>query len=99
MSYEILTTDTFDKWRKKLRDQNALQAIASRLLRVRSGNLGDIESVGGDVSEMRIFVGKGYRLYFTIKDKQILILLCGGNKSTQRKDIIKAHEIAQELGN
>ena len=97
MNYKIITTNNFDVWRDSLRDQNALRAIASRLLRVRTGNLGDIRPVGGRISEMRIFVGKGYRLYFTIKNNEIIILLCGGNKSTQSNDIAKAHEILSEL--
>ena len=97
MVYEIETTAHFDKWARKLKDRAAARAIASRLARVRAGNLGDIENVGDGVSEMRIFTGKGYRLYFTIRNRQVIILLCGGDKSTQAKDIKKAKELAKSL--
>ena len=87
MSYEIVTTETFKAWLSKVKDRQARKAITMRLLRAEAGNLGDIKPVGGAVSEMRIFVGKGYRIYFTIRNGQIVILLCGGNKSSQTRDI------------
>jgi len=68
-----------------------------RLDRSINGNLGDIQSVGDLVSEMRIFVGKGYRIYFTIKNNDIIILLCGGDKSSQQQDIKLAKQIAKDL--
>ena len=74
-----------------------MRAIAARFARVRSGNLGDIRSVGQGVSEMRIFVGKGYRLYFTIRNESMVILLCGGDKSTQQGDIEKAKKLQKKL--
>ena len=97
MKYEIHTTKTFDKWVSKLKDRQASKAIAMRLDRAISGNLGDIQPVGSMVSEMRIFIGKGYRLYFTIKGSEIIILLCGGDKSTQQQDIKLAKHIANDL--
>jgi len=97
VKYEIHTTKTFDKWVSKLKDRQASKAIAMRLDRAISGNLGDIQPVGSMVSEMRIFIGKGYRLYFTIKGSEIIILLCGGDKSTQQQDIKLAKHIANDL--
>ena len=87
----------FDKWLKKLRDRNAVLAIASRLDRAIAGNFGDVAPVGEGISEMRIFVGPGYRLYYTIRHNTIILMLCGGDKSTQEKDIKKAKKIAQAL--
>ncbi len=97
MIYEIETTAVFDKWARKLKDKIAARSIAFRLARVRAGNLGDVGSVGGGVSEMRIFVGKGYRLYFTFRNEQLIILLCGGDKSSQAKDIKTAKKLAKTL--
>lgn len=97
MSYEIVTTKTFNKWLAKVKDRQARKAIALRLLRAEAGNLGDVKPVGGAVSEMRIFVGKGYRIYFTIRNGQLVILLCGGDKSSQAKDIEQAHDLLKNL--
>ena len=97
MSYESHTTLFFDKWLKKLRDRQAVMAILQRLDRVKAGHLGDVESVGSCVSEMRLFVGKGYRLYFTIQQSEVIFLLCGGDKSSQQRDIKKAKELAKNL--
>lgn len=88
--YEIRKTDVFDKWLKKLRDRKAVIAIANRLDRAIVGNFGDVAPVGERVNEMRIFIGPGYRLYYTIRQRTIIIMLCGGDKSTQEKDIAKA---------
>lgn len=68
-----------------------------RLTRAEAGNLGDVKPVGGAVSEMRIFEGKGYRIYFTIRDGKLVILLCGGEKSSQARDIQQAKEILNDL--
>lgn len=97
MKYEIEKTDVFDKWLKKLRDRQAVMAIAKRLDRVILGNFGDVAPVGDGISEMRIFVGKGYRLYYVIRDTCIVILLCGGDKSTQKKDIARAKTLAKTI--
>ncbi|MGR8953334.1 MAG: type II toxin-antitoxin system RelE/ParE family toxin [Gammaproteobacteria bacterium] len=97
MFYEIRTTDVFDKWASDIKNPEAARAIALRLARVRAGNLGDVISVGEGISEMRIFVGKGYRLYFTIRGGDLVILLCGGDKSSQQRDINKAKELAKNL--
>lgn len=97
MQYEIETTEIFDKWLQKLKDRQAVLAIAKRLGRVRLGNLGDISSVGGGVSEMRFFIGPGYRLYYVIQGEKMIVMLCGGDKSSQEKDIKKAKEMAQDV--
>lgn len=97
MNYEIHTTDVFDKWTAKLKDRQAAMAIALRLARVASGNFGDTKIIGDGVSELRIFVGPGYRIYYTIRNNEIVILLCGGDKSTQQNDIKQAKELAKNL--
>jgi len=97
MKYQIKQTSVFKAWLKKLKDRQALKIIVLRLTRAVNGNLGDVKSLSGNLSEMRIFIGKGYRLYFTIKNGQILILLCGGDKSSQSKDIEKAKKLLSEL--
>lgn len=97
MTYEIETTELFDKWLRKLKDQRARAKILIRIQRAKLGNLSDIVSVGDRVSEMRIHYGPGYRVYFTINNGQIIILLCGGDKSTQDKDIKKAKALMNEL--
>ncbi len=97
MSYEIVSTETFNKWLAKVKDRQARKAIAMRLTRAEAGNLGDVKPVGGAVSEMRIFVGKGYRIYFTIRDGKLVVLLCGGDKSTQARDIQQAKDILNDL--
>ena len=97
MNYEIHTTEVFDKWTAKLKDRQAAMAIALRLARVASGNFGDTKIIGDGVSELRIFVGPGYRIYYTIRNNEIVILLCGGDKSTQQNDIKQAKELARNL--
>ena len=97
MIYEIETTPAFDKWLKKLRDRKAVLAVTARLDRAKLGNFGDAKSVGSEIHEMRIFVGPGYRLYYVIRDGRIILLLCGGNKSTQERDIQKARAIVKQL--
>ncbi len=97
MKYEIKKTEAFDKWLKKLRDRKAVLAIAARLDRARLGNFGNVEPVGEGVSEMRIFIGPGYRLYYTIRDGKIILMLCGGDKSTQKKDIEKAKKMSKTI--
>jgi putative addiction module killer protein len=97
MNYEIHTTEVFDKWTAKLKDRQAAMAIALRLARVASGNFGDTKVIGDGVSELRIFVGPGYRIYYTIHNNEIVILLCGGDKSTQQNDIKQAKELAKNL--
>ena len=86
-------TPTFKKWMSKLRDIRAKARILFRLTQVEGGNLGDYKSVGDGILEMRIDYGPGYRLYFVRNGDTVVILLIGGDKSTQDRDIEKAKEI------
>jgi putative addiction module killer protein len=95
--YQLRQTETFAKWIVGLRDVRAQARILARLESARLGNLGDCKSVGSGIREMRIHVGPGYRVYFVQEKEAILILLCGGSKSSQPKDIARARKIAQEL--
>lgn len=93
----ILRTEEFVKWAKALRDARAKAAIAARIDRMEAGNLGDIAPVGEGVSEARIHYGPGYRLYFVERAGAIIILLCGGDKSTQSRDITRARQLSKEV--
>ena len=95
--FEIETTDLFDKWRNKLKDLVAKDRIRARLVLMSRGILGDTRPVGEGVFEARIHHGAGYRLYFINKGNKIILLLCGGDKSTQEADIKKAHNLAKEV--
>ncbi|RJF90070.1 type II toxin-antitoxin system RelE/ParE family toxin [Oleomonas cavernae] len=86
-------TPTFADWLGDLRDAKAKARIVARLAAARLGNLGDVEPVGGGVSEMRVPVGPGYRVYFARTGKTVLLLICGGNKASQDRDIKKAVEM------
>lgn len=93
----IHTTETFDGWFAGLRDKQAEKRIQARLRRAELGNFGDCGPVGEGVSEMRIHYGPGYRVYFTQRGMEIVILLAGGNKSTQSQDIKAALDLARQL--
>jgi len=93
----IHTTATFDDWYSGLRDRQAARRIQARIDRAEDGNFGDCGPVGEGVSEMRIHCGPGYRVYFTQRGLEIVILLAGGDKSTQDKDIKTALELARQL--
>ena len=101
-------SETFRRWMRALRDRQARARIAVRLDRVAEGNFGDHRSVGQGVSELRINVAQGvselrinvaqgYRVYYTIRDKTLVILLCGGAKVSQQQDIHRAQRMAREL--
>ncbi len=91
----ILTTEVFGAWFTSLKDMQAVRRVQARIDRAEDGNFGDCEPVGEGVSEMRIHYGPGYRVYFVKRGMEIVILLAGGNKSTQSKDIKTALEIAR----
>ena len=95
--YSLVKTHEFDRWLAKLRDQKAKARIVARMVSAERRNLGDVSPVGGGVSEMRVHYGPGYRVYFTMRGKELIVLLIGGDKSSQRKDIEKAKSIAAEL--
>ena len=92
----LLTTTTFDAWFSELRDGHAKARIAARLRRAELGNMGDCEPVGRGVSEMRIHYGPGYRVYFIQRGVELVVLLAGGDKSTQSKDIKTALDLASQ---
>jgi putative addiction module killer protein len=96
--YTIKTTNRFDHWFTTLKDRTAKARIQMRIDRAESGNFGDCEPVGNGVSEMRIHTGAGYRVYFKKSGTEIIILLVGGDKSTQTTDIKTALKLAEELG-
>jgi putative addiction module killer protein len=93
---EFKQTETFRKWRIRLKDERVRALIASRLDRLAYGNAGDVRPVGQGISELQIDHGPGFRVYFQKRGKTILILLCGGDKSTQAKDIQTAKRLAAE---
>ncbi|MBS0499859.1 MAG: type II toxin-antitoxin system RelE/ParE family toxin [Burkholderiaceae bacterium] len=93
----IHTTENFDGWFAGLRDKQVARRIQARIDRAEDGNFGDCEPVGEGISEMRIHYGPGYRVYFTQRGMEIVILLAGGDKSTQSKDIKTALELARQL--
>ena len=93
-SFEVYRTEEFSGWLESLRDRRVKGRIATRINRVQLGNLGDVRSVGGGISEMRIDAGAGYRVYFALRERIIIILLCGGDKSNQARDIARVPDIA-----
>lgn len=94
---EVRQTARFANWLAGLRDRRARARILKRLDRAGQGNLGDVAPVGEGVSEMRIFYGPGYRVYFVQRGEELIVLLCGGDKSTQAADIEEAKALAKEL--
>lgn len=94
---EVRTTARFTKWFRSLKDRRAKARIQARIDRVEMGHFGDAAPVGEGVSELRISCGLGYRVYFVQKDAVVVILLSGGDKSSQQADIAKAKEIARQL--
>jgi putative addiction module killer protein len=97
MEFEIKTTADFIDWQTNLKDMKTKSVIDMHIKRMRFGNLGDVKDVGGSVLEKRIFYGAGYRLYFVRRGRSVILLLCGGDKSTQGKDIERAQQMAKEL--
>ena len=94
---ELIRSATFDRWLSGLRDRRAMARIAARLDRMAAGNPGDVQPVGEGVSELRINYGPGYRVYFIQQGPVLIILLCGGDKSTQAADIKTATRLAAEV--
>ena len=94
---EVRQTEEFSAWLHGLRDANAVARIVARIRRMEQGNPGDARSVGEGVMEMRISYGPGYRITYLQRGAQIVILLCGGDKRTQRRDIKRAQTLAETL--
>ncbi len=93
---DLRRSATFDRWLSSLRDRHAAARILARLDRLATGNPGDVKPVGGGISELRIDYGPGYRVYFMQRGPLLVVLLCGGNKSTQQKNIAMAKAIAAQ---
>lgn len=93
----FLRTPEFDAWLSKLRDQIAKARIIARIRSAEAGDFGDCEPVGDGISEMMIHVGAGYRAYFCRRGNVVYLLLCGGDKSTQKRDIREAKQTLKEL--
>lgn len=94
--FEIFQSSTFAEWLNNLKDRQARSRILARIDRVTMGNFGDVQSVGEGISELRIHYGPGYRVYCTQRGQRLVILLCGGDKSAQARDIEQAKRIAKE---
>jgi len=92
---EIYRSDVFIKWLDRLRDDRAIERINMRIKRLAQENPGDVKPAGDGISEMRIDYGPGYRVYYKDTGKEIIILLCGGDKRTQQADIANAKKIAK----
>ena len=93
---EILWSDTFNRWLTKLKDRQAAARVLVRIRRLASDNPGDVRPVGHGVSELRLSYGPGYRIYYLRYQDQLILILAGGDKSSQQADITKAHEIAAQ---
>ena len=97
MKYEIETTLDFDNWLSKIRDKTMLHRFDVRFNRVAKGNFGDVKQIDTNLFELRFFFGSGYRVYYTVRNNKIILLLCGGDKSTQRRDIVRAKNLLNRL--
>lgn len=93
---EVVQTGEFETWLKKLKDVRGKARILRRLDRLAQGNPGDVRPIGKGLSELRLDVGPGYRVYYLQDGDTLILLLCGGDKSTQQKDIDQAHELAEQ---
>jgi putative addiction module killer protein len=93
----VRETENFQNWIRNLKDRIAQSIITARIRRISVGNFGNSKSVGDNVFELRIDHGPGYRVYFIQREQEIVILLCGGDKSTQIRDIETAKRIAKNL--
>ncbi|MCY4653739.1 MAG: type II toxin-antitoxin system RelE/ParE family toxin [Dehalococcoidia bacterium] len=94
--FTILRSATFDRWLGRLRDRRAVDRIVARLLAAEDGRLGDVGPVGGGGSGVRIHYGPGYRVYFIMRGAELIVLLCGGDKDSQRRDVERAKRMAAE---
>ena len=97
MKYELLSTEYFDKWLAKIKDRQTHSRILRRVDKLVIGSFGDCKTIVANLFELRMFFGPGYRVYYTITGREIIILLAGGDKSTQSRDIEKAKELLKRL--
>lgn len=96
---EVVKSATFDRWVRKLKDRRAAARVLVRIDRLAAGNSGDVKPVGGGISELRIDHGPGYRVYYLQDGPRLILLLCGGDKSSQDRDVEQAHRIAEKWRN
>lgn len=94
---KTVQTSAFANWFGSLRDRRVMARIAARIVRIEAGNMGDVRSLGDGVSEARIDTGPGYRLYFTRRGDQLIVLLVGGDKGSQTRDIARAKALAAQI--
>lgn len=97
MNWEIRQTSVFEDWLTGLKDAVSRAIIIRRIERVAAGNLGDVRPVGDGVSELRVDYGPGFRVYFVRRGETLIVLLCGGDKASQPRDIARARAMAQEV--
>ncbi len=97
MKYELQSTQTFNHWFSKLKDRMVKNQLLSRLARIENGNFGDTKALAANLFELRCFFGSGIRVYYTIHNQRIVLLLVGGDKSSQDRDIEKAKAILNTL--
>ncbi len=97
MRYKLKTTNIYDKWFKKIKNNQYKARILARLNRIRQGNFGDFKQLEDDLFELRLFFGPGFRIYYTVQEDTVVLMLCGGDKSSQQKDIEKAKIIMEVL--
>jgi len=97
MNYTVETTEAFDDWLEGLADPVGREAVVTRIVRMEAGLFGDAAPVGDRVSELRIHVGPGYRVYFAKVGQRVVILLCGGDKGSQKRDISRAKALAAQI--
>lgn len=95
----IIQSETFRRWIAGLKDLHAKAIILGRLTRLSSGLPGDITSLGGGLSELRVHCGPGYRIYFVQQGQQLVVLLCGGDKGSQSRDVRLARQLARQWRN
>jgi putative addiction module killer protein len=93
---EVIKSTTFDRWLGKLKDRRAAARVQVRIDRLAAGNPGDVKPVGGGINELRIDYGPGHRIYYLQEVRRLIVLLCGGDKSSQQCDIEQAKRIAAE---
>lgn len=97
MVYDVRQTDEFAAWHRNPRDLKARLAIGRRLERASVGNFGDVKAPGCGLSEMCVDTGARYRVYFTLRERSLVVLLCGGDKTTQRRDVRHAQKLLSEV--
>ncbi|MDE2403845.1 MAG: type II toxin-antitoxin system RelE/ParE family toxin [Sphingomonadales bacterium] len=96
-AFQLAETPVFTDWLGSLRDRRAMARIVDRLKRASNGNFGDHKSVGGGVFELRVDYGPGYRVYYFQRGRELVILLCGGDKRTQDADVAQAKQLKEEI--